>query len=240
MEKYGRLTVLEKYYKEYPPYGNRMMFLCQCDCGNIVNIWANSVKTGNTISCGCYEREQTFLRCKKYNEYDLTGKYGIGIDSNNEEFYFDLDDYEKIKSICWYVRFRNGKVKEVCSAEIGTRKHILLHQFVLGISAGDGIEIDHADKNPRNNQKYNLRDCTHAENLRNKSVRSDNVTGITGIGWDKSRNKWIGRLTINGKRIFRKRYDNLEDAIYNRLKAEKQYFGEFAPQRHLFSQYGIE
>ena len=35
-------------------------------------------------------------------------------------------------------------------------------------------------------------------------------------------------------------HDNLEDAIYNRLKAEKQYFGEFAPQRHLFSQYGIE
>ena len=32
---------------------------------------------------------------------------------------------------------------------------------------------------------------------------------------------------------------NQEDAIKARLKAELKYFGEFAPQKHLFKQYGI-
>ena len=30
-----------------------------------------------------------------------------------------------------------------------------------------------------------------------------------------------------------------EDAIKTRLEAEAKYYGEFAPQRHLFEQYGI-
>lgn len=36
------------------------------------------------------------------------------------------------------------------------------------------------------------------------------------------------------------RFVNKEDAIRARLRAERQYFGEFAPQRHLFEEYGIE
>ena len=37
---------------------------------------------------------------KKYNTYDLSGEYGIGYTSKGEEFYFDLDDYDKIKDYC--------------------------------------------------------------------------------------------------------------------------------------------
>jgi hypothetical protein len=35
-------------------------------------------------------------------------------------------------------------------------------------------------------------------------------------------------------------FNNLDDAIKVRLKAEKEYFGDFAPQKDLFVQYGIE
>lgn len=31
-----------------------------------------------------------------------------------------------------------------------------------------------------------------------------------------------------------------EEAIIARLKAEKEYYGEFAPQRNLWKEYGIE
>lgn len=36
------------------------------------------------------------------------------------------------------------------------------------------------------------------------------------------------------------KFINKKDAIVARLKAEKEYFGEFAPQRRLFEEYGIE
>ena len=35
------------------------------------------------------------------------------------------------------------------------------------------------------------------------------------------------------------RFSDKEDAIKARLQAEAKYFKEFAPQRHLFKQYGI-
>ncbi len=33
--------------------GRRFYYLCQCDCGNIKSIIGQSVKDGNTKSCGC-------------------------------------------------------------------------------------------------------------------------------------------------------------------------------------------
>ena len=45
---------------------------------------------------------------------------------------------------------------------------------------------------------------------------------------------------INKRNINLGSYQNKKDAIRARLVAEKQYFGEFAPQRHLFKEYGIE
>ena len=51
-------------------------------------------------------REKKINRCKelfsKTNKYDLSGEYGIGYDSNGQKFYFDLEDYDKIKNYCWY------------------------------------------------------------------------------------------------------------------------------------------
>ena len=38
---------------------------------------------------------------KKYNWYDLSGEFGIGFTQNDILFYFDLEDYDKIKNYCW-------------------------------------------------------------------------------------------------------------------------------------------
>ena len=60
------------------------------------------------------------------------------------------------------------------------------------------------------------------------------------MNWDKSRQKWVARLKYNYKNYYLGGYENKEDAIIARLKAEKEYFKEDAPQRHLFEQYGIK
>ena len=44
---------------------------------------------------------------------------------------------------------------------------------------------------------------------------------------------------VNYKKIRLGEYEHIEDALIARLKAEKKYFKEFAPQRHLFAEYGI-
>jgi hypothetical protein len=44
---------------------------------------------------------------------------------------------------------------------------------------------------------------------------------------------------VDGKTINLGYFVNKTDAVIARLRAENQYFKDFAPQRHLFEQYGI-
>jgi len=100
-QEFNRLTVLKR---DKNNKHNQVMWICQCNCENkpILTVESYSLTKGKTKSCGCLAKELTIQRFKKYNTYNLTNKYGIGYTSNtNEEFYFDLEDYEKIKDYCW-------------------------------------------------------------------------------------------------------------------------------------------
>ena len=119
----------------------------------------------------------------------------------------------------------------ICT-RMGDRK-ILMHQF-LGFQ-----NYDHIDRNELNNRRYNLRICTHKENCQNRGMYSNNTSGVKGVYWAKLIQKWTARIQIDGKNTNLGSFSKKEDAIIARLKAELQYYGEFAPQRHLFEQYGI-
>ena len=49
-QTFGLLTVID--YTDERASGGSVIWLCQCECGNIKKIGANSLKTG-TMSCGC-------------------------------------------------------------------------------------------------------------------------------------------------------------------------------------------
>ena len=53
--KYGRWTIL-KYIRQNK--NGQSMWRCKCDCGTIRIIIGASLKSGNSKSCGCYNREQ--------------------------------------------------------------------------------------------------------------------------------------------------------------------------------------
>lgn len=86
---------------------------CICTCGKTKTISDTLLRYKEIISCGCFAsneiKKRNSKRLKKYNIYNLTGEYGIGYTSNtNKEFYFDIEDYDKIKNYCWY-EFDNKK-----------------------------------------------------------------------------------------------------------------------------------
>lgn len=47
--RFGHLTVLQREGSK----DNRAIYKCQCDCGNIIIVDSNKLRTGNTKSCGC-------------------------------------------------------------------------------------------------------------------------------------------------------------------------------------------
>jgi len=101
-QKFGKLTVIKR--GENTKNG-RVQWLCQCDCGNpeLVLVRADCLKNGNTQSCGCFHKEMAYSANKQSNLYDLSGEFGVGYTAKGERFYFDLEDYEKIKDIYWHI-----------------------------------------------------------------------------------------------------------------------------------------
>jgi hypothetical protein len=70
-QKFGRLLVLEYNGKNK---SNCNMWLCKCDCGNIVSVSRHELRCGDTKSCGCIKSEVASRRFFKhgkryYNEY---------------------------------------------------------------------------------------------------------------------------------------------------------------------------
>ena len=68
-QKFNRLTVID----EAPSINKKTFWKCKCDCGNILNVRADALKSGKTKSCGCLNNE---MRSKigKNNIKDITNK----------------------------------------------------------------------------------------------------------------------------------------------------------------------
>lgn len=49
--------------------------------------------------------------------------------------------------------------------------------------------VDHIDKDPLNNQKFNLRVSTNADNQKNVGKRSSNTSGFKGVSFHKHTSK---------------------------------------------------
>lgn len=54
-DRYGRLVVV----RETESRNGRSYCLCRCDCGKELEVLCSSLRTGNTKSCGCLQREAT-------------------------------------------------------------------------------------------------------------------------------------------------------------------------------------
>ena len=51
--KFGKLTVLSEAPKDNNMANRSLRYTCKCDCGNIIIVNGNSLRTGHTTSCGC-------------------------------------------------------------------------------------------------------------------------------------------------------------------------------------------
>lgn len=82
-------------------------------------------------------------------------------------------------------------------------------------------DVDHIDRNRSNNKWNNLRHATRRCNMQNRNVSKNNKTGITGIHWYKTFNKWCVTLTINRNTKHLGYYINFDDAVKARYNEEQ-------------------
>lgn len=228
-KKFGKLTVIKRAENGVRKSGQKYTrWLCLCDCGKEVIVDGFELRRNKCTNCGCESTNNRSISQRKNNTYVFFDNYISVFDSKNNNFIIDTDDYDLIKNDYFRV-MSNGYVYSTTRG--------LLHRLIM--RCPEDKVVDHQDGVCTNNRKSNLKICTQTENVR-KSNNRKSKSGVTGVTWDKRSGKWLVRIAIKkGKTLNLGLYKNLDDAIRIRLKAEKEYFKEFAPQKHLYLKYKI-
>jgi hypothetical protein len=77
-------------------------------------------------------------------------------------------------------------------------------------------EVDHKNRNPSDNRWRNLREATHAEGARNRSLSKYNTSGFNGVGmWPathKASKKYRAQIRVNNHILHLGSFDTFEEA----------------------------
>jgi hypothetical protein len=90
--------------------------------------------------------------------------------------------------------------------------------------------IDHINGNPGDNRWGNLRACTHAENMKNRKIHSNNKCGFKGVWKDCSRalKPYVAEIRANGKKTRIGRFETAELAHEAYIEAALKLHGNFS------------
>lgn len=83
-------------------------------------------------------------------------------------------------------------------------------------------QIDHINQQRDDNRIINLREVTKSENARNRSRNPHSKLGEHGVWYNKRTNKYVAEITLNGKKVYQKSFDDIDEAINTRKEVSIQ------------------
>ena len=113
----------------------------------------------------------------------------------------DDEDYEELSQYTWYPIIRALTVYAMRwepKTKDRKRTGIYMHRQILQLTGR--MEGDHVDHNGLNNQRSNLRACSHSQNQGNRSKTHGRSSKYKGVAWDKRTQLWVAYLCYMGKR----------------------------------------
>lgn len=97
----------------------------------------------------------------------------------------------------------------------GYKAHRIIYKMLYDL---EPEQIDHDDHNRQNNRPNNLNAATNQSNLRNQSKRVTNTSGVTGVCFENTKQRW--RVQLGNK--FLGYFDTFEAAVQARKAAQNQ------------------
>lgn len=216
-QKFGRLTVVRRLSNN--KY-NFAMWQCKCNCGNIKNVSTNSLKSGNTQSCGCLQKEK--VKEIGYNN----NKNKIPIKIRNTLYRMRTRCYNPKSS---QYKYYGARGISICEQWMDKENGMLFfYKWAIQNGYKEGLTIDRIDVNG-NYEPNNCRWATiqqQANNKRNTRYLIYNNEKHTIFEWAKITNiplKTIRNRVNKGNdihKIFNKHIGNEKSVVQYDLKGK--------------------
>lgn len=188
-QRFGKLVVLELVGRDK---SRHTIWKCQCDCGNVANPLATSLKAGKTRSCGCGEavifsesrKEQRRKPCKAHPLYSIFGGMKLRC------LYSKASHYPRY----------GGRGITICQEWLDNPE--IFVEYGLANGWKEGLQIDRID-NDGNYEPGNCRFVTNRENANNSSKNVTFSINGTELLWVDI--EWMSRVSKNSfmNRIYR-------------------------------------
>lgn len=201
-KNFGRLTVIAEAGSSK---GKKLLYKCECSCGNIRIIHGCCLRSGHTKSCGCLSQERkTTHGMWNSSEYKIWEAI-IQRCTNEKSTKYEYYGGRGIKVCPQWLKFANF------FKDMGKRP--LKH------------EIDRKN-NDGNYEPSNCRWATRSEQMRNSRTSIKNTSGIRGVIWNKINQKYRARIGIHGKDIHLGYFKTITEATEARKVGEAKHWQE--------------
>lgn len=233
-----------------------VVWKCRCDCGKEILVESRKLKPGCIYSCGCEKspcEETSDLTGFLFGRLKVLGRSGNRTKDRNPLWSCqcqcgniiettkgkllsgtvsscgcartpDLKDwcgkrFGKL-TVLSYVGKENGFHIWHCRCDCGKEVNVRQSNLQNGWTTSCGCK-----RNPGKNLHYINGTCL--EMLRPDLMYKTNTSGVKGVYYSRTRNKWIAQIMFRQKCYYLGGYDNIEEAAQARAEAEHNIFGDF-------------
>ena len=202
-QRFGSLVVLEATGKKS---ASGELMTCRCDCGNIKEVGKEHLKRGAVTSCGCHIGRQIDISGQKRGMLTALRKTG-----KRDEFGASIYEWScecgNIVERSIRNSLKNNQMCPACLKKLKARQAEAARARIQGIAE---IALN---------------------NIKDGSLTKANKSGIRGVHWNASKQRWIATGRKDGKPIDLGRFENLEDAKAAREKFVRKEYGSSALEK---------
>lgn len=121
------------------------------------------------------------------------------------------------------IRDSKGRLRYKCVCECGEFIEVDAYNMKSGkIKSCGCYRIEVGQINAA--EKFKTVEGTHLSKIKSDALQRNNTSGVKGVSYEKSSNKWRAFISFKGKRHYLGRFVCKKDAIKARNEAEKKYF----------------
>ena len=187
-KKFGKLTAIAYNGKR----GRKSYWVCQCECGGLKEVRADSLKAGKIQSCGCLKREQDKINLDRATHA-----------MSHKRLY---EIWQGMKSRCYNpndARYANYGGRGIMICQAWQNDFLAFYNWAIAHGYSDTLTIDRID----NDRGYSPENCRFASNKDQCRNRSTNINIRIGNA-TKTLTEWCEIFKLDYKTVHARFYRN--------------------------------